>query len=334
VVLPGLGCVSTGKDPRSAAIGADIFRHSSWVRSRAANLGGYAPIGLKQVGDFEYWPLENFKLSLAPPEQELSRRCALVTGAGRGIGKACALRLAQAGACVAVLDRDRASAQAVAGAIEAAQGRGRALALGADITDEAALREAFDAVVARWGGLDLLVNNAGIARTGAVEGLSLQDWKDSMDVNATGHFLVAREAVRVLRAQGLGGGMVFISSKNVLSPGKEFAAYSASKAAQTQLAKVLAQELAPDGIRVNAVTPDGVFDDSGLWESIGPSRAKAQGIKASKLKDFYVARNLLCLEVRPSDVAEAVLFLLSARSSRTTGTLLPVDGGLKDAFPR
>ena len=334
VVLRGLGVVTTGKDPRTAQAGSDIFRHSCWVRAHAAALGGYKPIGLREIGDFEYWPLENFKLSLAPPERELSRRCALVTGAGRGIGRACALRLAEAGACVAVLDRDRKAAEGAARAIEEAHGAGRALALATDITDEAGVRRAFDAILARWGGLDLLVNNAGIARTGAVEGLSLAHWRESLEVNATGHFLVAREAARVLRAQGQGGAMVFISSKNVLSPGKDFAAYSASKAAQTQLAKVLAQELAPDGIRVNAVTPDGVFEDSGLWESIGASRARAQGIPASELRGFYVKRNLLCREVRPQDVAEAVLYLLSERSSRTTGTLLPVDGGLKDAFPR
>jgi rhamnulose-1-phosphate aldolase/alcohol dehydrogenase len=334
VVLRGLGIVTTGKDPRVAHTAADIFGHSRWVREHAAALEAYAPITVRQAGDFEYWPLENFKLSLAPPEKELSRRVALVTGAGRGIGKACALRLAEAGACVAVLDRDAAGARQVAEAIVAAQGPGRALALAANITDEVSVARAFDAILARWGGLDLLVNNAGIARTGAVEGLSLRDWRDSMEVNATGHFLVARAAARLLRAQGLGGSMVFVSSKNVLSPGKDFAAYSASKAAQTQLAKVLAQELAPFGVRVNAVTPDGVFEDSGLWESIGASRAKAQGIARSGLKDFYVRRNLLGREVRPRDVAEAVLFLLSERSSRTTGSLLPVDGGLKDAFPR
>ncbi|HTB23086.1 MAG TPA: bifunctional rhamnulose-1-phosphate aldolase/short-chain dehydrogenase [bacterium] len=334
LVLRGLGVLTTGKDPKTALIASDIFRHSRWVRTHAAALESYTSISLKQIGDFEYWPLENFKLTLAPPEKELSRRVVLVTGAGRGIGKACALRLAEAGACVAALDRDAASVGRVAEEIKAAQGPGRALALTADITDEGAVAAAFDSVLRQWGGLDMLVNNAGIARTGAVEKLSLKDWRDSLEVNATGHFLVAREAVKIMKAQGLGGSMVFVSSKNVLSPGKDFSAYSASKAAQTQLAKVLALELAPFAIRVNSVTPDGVFEDSGLWESIGPSRAKAQDIAAADLKDFYVQRNLLRLEVRPRDVAEAVLFLLSERSSRTTGTLLPVDGGLKDAFPR
>jgi rhamnulose-1-phosphate aldolase/alcohol dehydrogenase len=334
VVIKGLGVITTGKDPKVARVASDIFRHSAWVRSQAAGLGGYEPINVKHVGDFEYWPLENYKLTLAPLEKELSRRVALVTGAGRGIGKACALRLAEAGACVGVLDKDENAAAAVAAAINSLQGSGRALALAADICDEGQVRAAMDALLTQWGGLDVLVNNAGIARTGAVERLSVEDWRISLEVNATGHFIVAREAAKVMRAQGLGGSMVFVSSKNVTSPGKDFAAYSASKAAQTQLAKVLAQEVAGMGVRVNCVTPDGVFEDSGLWEQIGPSRAKAQGVNAAQLKDHYVQRNLLKREVRPSDVAEAVLFLASERSSRTTGTLLPVDGGVKDAFVR
>jgi NAD(P)-dependent dehydrogenase (short-subunit alcohol dehydrogenase family) len=334
VVLKGLGVLSTGKDPKVAQVAGDIFRHSAWVRAHAAGLGGYAPIGVKAVGDFEYWPLENYKLTLAPPEKELSRQVALVTGGGRGIGKACALALAGAGACVAVLDIDGEAAAAVAELIEAQSGPGRALGLQVDITDEVAVATGLEAIAQAWGGLDIVVNNAGIARTGAIEGLSLADWKASLEVNATGHFLVSREATRLLRAQGLGGSMVFISSKNVPSPGKDFGAYSASKAAQTQLAKVLAQELAPIQVRVNSVTPDAVFEDSGLWAQIGPSRARAQGVDAAGLRRHYIDRNLLKREVRPQDVAQAVLFLACERSSRTTGTLLPVDGGLKDAFPR
>ena len=334
IVIKGLGVVTTGKDPKVATIASDIFRHSIWVRTHAAGLGGYRPINLKQVGDFEYWPLENYKLTLAPVEKELSRKVALVTGGGRGIGKACALRLAEAGACVAVLDLDGRTAADVAEAIEAKHGPGRALGLQVDITDEVAVNTGLEAVLQAWGGLDVVVNNAGIGRTGAVEGLSLKDWQASLDVNATGHFLVSRAAARILRAQGLGGSLVFVSSKNVLSPGKDFGAYSASKAAQTQLAKVLALELAPLGVRVNCVCPDAVFEDSGLWEAIGPGRAKAQGVSLAELGRFYAQRNLLQRTVRPGDVAEAVLFLASERSSRTTGTLLPVDGGLKDAFPR
>jgi rhamnulose-1-phosphate aldolase/alcohol dehydrogenase len=330
VVLKGLGVAATGKTPREAGIARDIFHHSMWVRSKAAGLGGYQPIGIRDTADFEYWPLENYKLSLAPPEKELSRQIAVVTGAGRGIGKAIAQRLAAEGACVAVLDRDAASAKAVAASLPAGHGLG----LACDITSEKAVEEAMRAVLLTWGGLDLVVHNAGIAKTSPVEKLSKEDWERSLAVNATGHFLVAKAAAQILRTQGTGGAMVFVSTKNVLSPGKDFAAYSASKAAQTQLAKVLALELAPIQVRVNAVTPDGIFEDSGLWEAVGPERAKTQGIPFSQLAEFYRKRNLLARPVRASDVAEAVFYLASERASRTTGTLLPVDGGLKDAFPR
>ena len=330
VVIKGFGVVATGKDARTAGIARDIFHHSMWVRTHAAGLGGYAPIGIKAIADFEYWPLENYKLTLAPLEKELSRQIALVTGAGRGIGKAIALRLAKAGACVAVLDRDLKSAQAVAALLPAGQG----VALGCDITSEAAVTKSMQALIAIWGGLDIVVHNAGIARTSSVEKLKKSDWDASMAVNATGHFLVAKASAAILRAQGTGGAMVFVSSKNVLAPGKDFAAYSASKAAQTQLARVLALELAPIQVRVNAVTPDGIFEDSGLWEAIGPERAKTQGISPALLPDFYRKRNLLGRQIRADDVAEAVLYLASERASRTTGALLPVDGGLKEAFPR
>ena len=270
----------------------------------------------------------------APAEQELAGRVALVSGAGRGIGKACALALAGAGASVAVLDLNAAGARAVAAEIVKRHGAGKALALIADITDEARVAKAFGQAVKVFGGLDILVNNAGIARSGAIESLKRKDWDLAMAVNATGHLLCSQQAARIFRKQGRGGSVVFVSSKNVLAPGKDFAAYSSSKAAQTQLAKILAIELAPIGVRVNCVTPDGVFEDSGLWEAVGPDRAKTQGIPAKDLKNFYVSRNLLKREVRPEDVAEAVLFLASDRASRTTGALLPVDGGLREAFPR
>ena len=219
---------------------------------------------------------------------------------------------------MAVLDIDFKAANAVAAELGE-----RGLAIQADITDEKAVQRAFAKVVETWGGLDLLVSNAGLARVSSVEAMDAKDWDQSFAVNAQGHFLCSREAARIFRAQGLGGGMVFISSKNVLAPGKDFAAYSASKAAQTQLAKVLALELAEIQVRVNCVTPDGVFDDSRLWDEIRESRARAHGIKAAELEDFYVKRNLLKRKVMPADVAEAVAFLASERASKTTGTLFP-----------
>ena len=186
-----------------------------------------------------------------------------------------------------------------------------------------------------FGGLDLVVSNAGIARPANIEELSLEEWEASMAVNATAHFLVGRAALRILRAQGLGGSIILNASKNVFSPGKGFAAYSASKAAENQLGKVLALEAAEIGVRVNMLHPDAVFAGTRLWSrELREQRARAHGVPVEALEHFYARRNLLQVKVRATDVAEAALFFASDRSSRTTGACLTIDGGVKDAFPR
>jgi NAD(P)-dependent dehydrogenase (short-subunit alcohol dehydrogenase family) len=204
-----------------------------------------------------------------------------------------------------------------------------------DVTQEASVRQAVEEAVLAYGGLDIVVSNAGVAHSAPLDRIDLADWEQSFAVNATGHFLVAREALRVLRAQGLGGAFVFVATKNVMSPGKDFGAYSASKAAEAQLAKVLALEGGPFGIRANIVNPDAVFQDSKLWsDEVRRERARAQGIPMDQLEEFYRKRNLLGVSIFPEDVAEAVCFLASDRSAKTTGCTITVDGGLKDAFPR
>jgi NAD(P)-dependent dehydrogenase (short-subunit alcohol dehydrogenase family) len=301
----------------------------------ALAFGNYVSLTPRDAFDVEYWPLELYKLTLAPPERELARRIALVTGGAGGLGKAIARRLAAEGAHVVVTELDEGGARKVAEEIAATAGSGRALGLGMDVTSEASVRAAFEETVLAYGGLDVLVSNAGIAHSAPVAELALADWERSFAVNSTGHFLVAREAMRILMAQGLGGALVFVATKNVMSPGKDFAAYSAAKAAEAQLAKVLALEGAPHGIRSNIVNPDAVFQDSGLWSSeVRRERAAAQGIAVEHLEEFYRRRNLLGARILPDDVAEAVLFLASDRSAKTTGCSLAVDGGVKDAFPR
>jgi NAD(P)-dependent dehydrogenase (short-subunit alcohol dehydrogenase family) len=214
-------------------------------------------------------------------------------------------------------------------------GEGHAVAIEMDVTDERAVRRGFREAVVAFGGLDIFVSNAGIARCAPIERLSRADWDASIAVNATGHLLASREALRIMRAQGLGGAIVVISTKNVFAPGQDFGAYSASKAAQAQLAKIMAIENARYGIRVNMVNPDGVFLHSGLWSpEIRAERAKAHGIPVEEVETFYAKRNLLQTKVLPSDVAEAVVFFASSRSAKTTGAVLPVDGGVKEAFPR
>jgi NAD(P)-dependent dehydrogenase (short-subunit alcohol dehydrogenase family) len=214
-------------------------------------------------------------------------------------------------------------------------GAGRALGLGMDVASEASVRAAFEEAALHYGGVDVVVSNAGIAHSAPLDELSLADWERSFAVNATGHFLVAREGLRVMKAQGTGGAFVVVATKNVMSPGKDFGAYSASKAAEAQLAKVLALEGGPHAIRVNIVNPDAVFRDSRLWsDDVRRERARAQGIGVGDLEDYYRKRNILARPILPEDVAEAVLFLASDRAAKTTGCTITVDGGLKDAFPR
>jgi len=335
VLVPGLGMFTAGRDRRTAGIVDDIMHHTIDVIGNASAFGRYVSLSAKDAYDVEYWPLELYKLTLAPPEKELARRIVLVTGGGSGIGRAVAKRLAVEGAHVVVGDLDEAGAKTTADEVVAAVGAGRAIGLRMDVTSEASVRAAFEATVLAYGGLDILVSNAGIAHSAPVDRMALADWERSFAVNATGHFLAAREAMRILLAQGLGGALVFVATKNVMSPGKDFAAYSAAKAAEAQLAKVLALEGAPHGIRSNIVNPDAVFQDSKLWsDDVRRERAAAQGIAVEQLEDFYRKRNLLGARILPEDVAEAVLFLASDRAAKTTGCTLTVDGGVKDAFPR
>ena len=335
IVVGGLGLFAAGKDRRTAGIVDDIYHHTISVLGAATSFGGYVSLSAREAFDVEYWPLELYKLSLAPPEKELARRIALVTGGASGIGRAAAQRLAAEGAHVLVGDLDAAGARKAAEEIVGAHGAGRAIGLRMDVTSEASVRAAFEEAVLAYGGIDIVVSNAGTAHAAPVDRMELADWERSFAVNATGHFLVAREGMRVLKAQGLGGAFVFVATKNVMSPGKDFSAYSASKAAEAQLAKVLALEGGPHGIRSNIVNPDAVFRDSKLWsEDVRRERARAQGITVDELEDFYRQRNILARAILPEDVAEAVLFLASDRSAKTTGCTITVDGGVKDAFPR
>jgi len=335
IVMGGLGMFTIGKDRRTAGIVNDIYHHTVSVLGAATAFGRYVSLSARDAFDVEYWPLELYKLQQAPPEKELARRVALVTGGAGGIGRAVALRLAAEGAHVVVADVDGAGARKVAEEVLAVQGAGRAVGVGLDVTREASVRAALEETVLAYGGLDIVVSNAGIAHSAPVAEMELADWERSFAVNSTGHFLVARESMRVLRAQGTGGAFVFVATKNVMSPGKDFSAYSAAKAAEAQLAKVLALEGGPHGIRSNIVNPDAVFRDSKLWsDDVRRERARAQGISVDDLEDFYRKRNILARPILPEDVAEAVLFLTSDRSAKTTGCSLSVDGGVKDAFPR
>ena len=334
ILMPGIGMLTSGKDLTETAMVATIYRHAIAIMRAASSVGRYTSVSPREAFAVEYWPLELYKLLLAPPELELSRQVGLITGAAGGIGRALAKRLVDAGACVMVTDLDQDAVEQLAEELNRRGGRTRAIGTVMDVTSERSIEQAFDVLLRTFGGLDFLVSNAGVAHVAAIDRLRLTDWERSLKVNATGHFLVSRAAIRQLRAQRLGGALVFIASKNVLAPGKEFGAYSAAKAAQTQLARILAIENGEAAIRVNVVNPDGVFEGSGLWRAIGPSRAQTYRLRPAELPAYYQQRNLLQARVLPEDVAEAVAFFVSRRSAKTTGCILPVDGGLREAFPR
>jgi rhamnulose-1-phosphate aldolase/alcohol dehydrogenase len=335
VLVENVGMFAFGKDSRAATISYEIYEHTIRIVEGAEALGGYRSLSPRDAFEAEYWPLELYKLTLAPPEKPLSRRVALVTGAAGAIGSAIARRFAAEGAHVVCADLDVEGAMSLATQLNATNPPNRALGLALDVTSESSVAEAFREIALQYGGLDVLVSNAGVAHSAPIDELALKDWERSLSVNATGHFLVAREALRVMKRGGLGGSLVFIATKNVPAPGKDFGAYSAAKAAEAQLARVLALEGGPFGIRSNIINPDAVFEGSGLWSAeLRQNRARAQGIRTDQLEEYYQARNLLGLEVRAEDVAEAALYFAAERSSRTTGAMLPVDGGLREAFPR
>ena len=335
VLVPGVGMWTTGLDARASLITGDIYHHTIDVMRSAQGIGGYNSLSAKDAFEAEYWPLEMYKLGLAPRGGELAGRVALVTGAAAGIGRAIALRLASEGAHVVVTDIHGEGAQAVATQIVEGWGLGRGLSLSMDVTSQEDVAAAFHKTVLAYGGLDILVSNAGIAPTGAIHEMPLALWQKALDVNTTGHFLAAQEAVKIMRQQGLGGNLVFIGTKNVPAPGGDFGAYSASKAAEVQLARVLAIENGGHGIRCNIINPDAIFEGSGLWSrEVREQRAQAHNVAVTQLEDFYRQRNLLKQRVLAEDVAEAALYLACDRSAKTTGAMIPVDGGVREAFPR
>ena len=335
ILLPGVGMWTTGRDARASLITNDIYHHTINVLRTAQSVSDYTSLTPRDAYDAEYWPLELYKLTLAPPEKELARQVALVTGAASGIGKVIAERLANEGAHVIVTDLDAEGAQDVAAGINRSAGPERAAAFPMNVADPAQVADVFHSLRRAYGGLDILVSNAGIAPVGAIDELPLADWQRSLDINTTGHFLVSAEAVKVMKEQGIGGSLVFIGTKNVPAPGAEFGAYSVAKAAEVQLARVLALENGQHGIRVNVVNPDAIFQGSQLWsQELREERASAHGVTVEGLEDFYRQRNLLKARVFAEDVAETVLFLASGRSAKTTGAMIPVDGGVREAFPR
>ncbi|OJX79830.1 bifunctional aldolase/short-chain dehydrogenase [Leifsonia sp. 71-9] len=332
VLIPGVGMFSYGKDKQTARVAGEFYVNAINVMRGAEALSTYAPIDESEKFRIEYWALEEAKLARLPKPKPLAGRIALVTGAASGIGKAIATRLAGEGACVVIADLDLGKAQAAAAEIG---GSDVAIGVVANVTDEDAVQASIDAALLAFGGLDLVVNNAGLSISKPLLETTTADWDLQHDVMAKGSFLVSRAAARVLIDQKLGGDIVYISSKNSIFAGPNNIAYSATKADQAHQVRLLAAELGDHGIRVNGINPDGVVRGSGIFAGgWGAKRAAVYGVPEEELGKYYAQRTLLKREVLPEHVANAVFVLCTSDLDHTTGLHIPVDAGVAAAFLR
>ena len=334
ILMPGSGALCAGKDLRAATIARDITEHTLSVKSQIAAMGTYEGLSEDHLFDMEYFSLQHAKLRKDEPA--LGREVALVTGAAGAIGSAICEELLEQGCHVAVTDLPGDPLNGYVSRLQEAFG-GRALGVPLDVTNPDSVAQGFESIIREWGGVDLVVINAGAALVSPLEAMDVEAFRKLERVNTEGTLLLLRQAARHLRLQGTGGDVVMVSTKNVFSPGAKFGAYSATKAAAHQLARIASQEMAELGVRVNMVAPDAVFSHggrrSGLWAEVGPDRMRARGLDEKGLEDYYRQRNLLKATVTANHVAKAVLFFLT-RQTPTTGATLPVDGGLPDATPR
>ncbi|MFL1428619.1 MULTISPECIES: bifunctional aldolase/short-chain dehydrogenase [unclassified Nocardiopsis] len=332
VLVPGVGMFSFGKDAKTARVAGEFYVNAINVMRGAEAVSSYRPIEESEKFRIEYWALEEAKLARLPEPKPLAARVALVTGAASGIGKAIATRLAAEGACVVVADLDADKAAAAAAELGNSD---VAVGVACDVSDAEAVARALREAALAFGGVDLVVNNAGLSISKPLLETTERDWDLQHDVMAKGSFLVSREAARIMIAQGMGGDIVYIASKNAVFAGPDNIAYSAVKADQAHQVRLLAAELGGHGIRVNGVNPDGVVRGSGIFAGgWGAQRAKVYGVEEEELGRFYAQRTILGREVLPEHVANAVFALTAGDLSHTTGLHVPVDGGVAAAFLR
>ncbi len=332
ILVPGVGMFSFGKDKQTARVAGEFYLNAINVMRGAEALSTYAPISEAEKFRIEYWALEEAKLQRMPKPKELAGRVAFVTGGGSGIGRAIAFSLRAKGACVIVADRDGEAAERVARELGS---HDLAIGVAVDVTDEDAIKAALAAGVLAFGGIDIVVNNAGLSLSKPLLETTAADWDLQHDVMARGSFLVSRECARVMIEQHMPGDIVYIASKNAIFAGPANIAYSATKADQAHQVRLLAAELGEYGIRVNGINPDGVVRGSGIFAGgWGAKRAAVYGVPEEELGKYYAQRTLLKREVLPEHVAEACAALVSDAFSRTTGLLVPVDSGVAAAFLR
>ncbi|MGP4041223.1 bifunctional aldolase/short-chain dehydrogenase [Gracilibacillus sp. D59] len=335
ILIPGLGMVNTGKSWTAANISEQLYHRAIAVMSGSTVLGNFVSLDEAESYGVEYWPLELYKLSLAPPEAEFSRQVAFVTGGAGGIGTATTYRLLDEGAHVVIADINLEGAENLANEVNEKYGANRAFAVKMDVTKEEEVQAAIQASVRKYGGIDILVNNAGLASSSPFEETTMEQWNLNINVLVTGYFLVAREIFKLMKDQEIGGNMVFIGSKNSIYAGKNAAAYSTAKAAEVHLARTIAADGGSLGIRVNSVLPDAVIRGSKIWDSSWKKeRASSYGIGTDDLEEHYRKRTILNVNILPEDIAESVAFLSSSKAAKTTGCMVTVDGGVAAAFTR
>ncbi|MGX4767162.1 bifunctional aldolase/short-chain dehydrogenase [Bacillus mojavensis] len=335
ILIPGIGMVNTGKSLAMSKVSGALYQRAIAVMKGSASLGRFVSLNENESYHVEYWPLELYKLTLAPPEAEFSRKVALVTGGAGGIGSAACRRFAAEGGHVIAADLNVEGAQKIAEEINETYGEGRAMAVKMDVTNEDEVQSAFEQAALTYGGIDIVVNNAGLATSSPFDETSLKEWYLNINVLGTGYFLVAREAFKQMKQQNIGGSMVFVGSKNAVYAGKNASAYSSVKALETHLARCIAAEGGEYGIRVNSVLPDAVLQGSAIWgSSWREERAAAYGIEPDQLEEHYQKRTTLLVNIYPQDIAESIAFLASSKAEKTTGCMITVDGGVPAAFTR
>ncbi len=335
ILVPGLGAICAGSDVVAARIVRDIAEHTLAVKSQVAAMGTYSGMSEKDLFDMEYRILQHSKLR-GDGFLPLAHQVALITGGAGAIGSGIALELLEQGCHVAITDLEGSALSSLVGELKITYGD-RVIGVPLDVTDAKSVAEGFRAVIGSWGGIDLVIINAGIAHVSAISDMSLESFRKLSRINTDGTLIVLSESIRHFKLQGTGGDIVMVSTKNVFAPGVRFGAYSATKAAGHQLARIASQEFAEWDVRVNMVAPDAVFSNgqrrSGLWAEIGPERMSARGLSPEGLEEYYRNRNLLKARITARHVARAVLFF-ATRQTPTTGATIPVDGGLPDATPR
>lgn len=334
-LVPGVGMMTFARDKATARISAEFYVNAINVMRGASTVSTYVGLPEQEAFDIEYWLLEEAKLQRMPRPKSLAGRVAVVTGGAGGIGRATAARLLAEGACVVLADIDEQALAAAAEELAKVHGNDVVRSAVVDVTSEERVQTGFVDTVVDFGGVDILVSNAGLASSAPVEETSLALWNRNMDILATGYFLVSREAFRLFRQQKIGGNVVFVVSKNGLAASPNAAAYCTAKAAEIHLARCLALEGAAEQIRVNVVNPDAVLRGSRIWSSEWKEqRAAAYNMSTDDLEEHYRSRSLLKRSVFPEDVAEAIYFFVSEMSAKSTGNIINVDAGNAQSFTR